>query len=143
MNQLNTIIVEGNVTRNAELSEPVPGFTVCKFPIAINRYYKDANGEGKEEVSYLDVEVYGEDAETAEKSCSKGRGVRVVGRIKQSRWETEDGKKFSRIFIVAEHVEYKPLKNEFFKNKGNSPAQMKSSESAPLEEEAYEEAASF
>ena len=106
MNQLNSIILEGNVVKKAEFSEPKTGFQVCKFPLAVNRKSKTPEGETKEEVSYFDVETYGEMAESCYKWCDKGLGVRVVGRLKQSRWE-ENNKKHSRVYVVAEHVEYK------------------------------------
>jgi single-strand DNA-binding protein len=106
MNQLNSIILEGNVVRKAELSEPSIGFKVCKFPLAVNRHTKTPNGEFKSDVSYFDVETYGQMAETCSKWCDKGQGIRVVGRLKQSRWE-ENKVKHSRVFVVAEHVEYK------------------------------------
>ena len=51
MNQLNSIIVEGNLVRDAVLSEPAAGFKVCHFTIGVNRYYKNKNDEGVEEVS--------------------------------------------------------------------------------------------
>ncbi|MBR5645416.1 MAG: single-stranded DNA-binding protein [Treponema sp.] len=109
MNNLNSIIIEGNVVRNAELSEPMKGFKVCRFPVAVNRYTKNPNnGETMDEVSFFDVESYGKIAETCEKNLSKGRGVRVVGRLKQNRWKDDSGKNQSKIYIVAEHVEYKP-----------------------------------
>ena len=106
MNQLNSIILEGNVVKKAEFSEPKTGFQVCKFPLAVNRKSKTPDGETREEVSYFDVETYGEMAESCYKWCDKGLGVRVVGRLKQSRWE-ENNKKHSRVYVVAEHVEYK------------------------------------
>ena len=106
MNQLNSIILEGNVVKKAEFSEPKTGFQVCKFPLAVNRKSKTPEGETKEEVSFFDVETYGEMAESCYKWCDKGLGVRVVGRLKQSRWE-ENNKKHSRVYVVAEHVEYK------------------------------------
>lgn len=108
MNQLNSIILEGNVVRQAELSEPAKGFKVCKFPLAVNRFTKNSSGESFEEVSFFDVEAYGKMAEVCEKQSSKGRGVRVVGRLKQNRWKDNDGKNVSKVFIVAEHIEYKP-----------------------------------
>ena len=106
MNQLNSIILEGNVVKKAELSEPTSGFIVCKFPLAVNRKSKTPEGELKEEVSFFDVETYGQMAEKCSKYCDKGKGVRVVGRLKQSRWE-ENNVKHSRVYVVAEHVEYK------------------------------------
>ena len=106
MNQLNSIILEGNVVRKAEFSEPKTGFQVCKFPLAVNRKTKTPDGETKEEVSYFDVEAYGEMAESCSKWCDRGQGVRVVGRLKQSRWE-ENNVTRSKVYVIAEHVEYK------------------------------------
>lgn len=108
MNQLNSIILEGNVVKENEVLEPTPGFKVYQFPLAVNRYYKNANGQPTEEVSYFDVSTYGALADVCKNECKKGRGMRVVGRIKQDRWE-KDGKKESRIYVVAEHVEFKAM----------------------------------
>lgn len=109
MNQLNSLILEGNLVKDAELSEPAEGFKVCKFSIAVNRWYKNKNDEGVDEVSFFDVEVYGKAAETCHKKGAKGRGVRVVGRLKQNVWKDENGKTVSKVFIVAEHIEYNPI----------------------------------
>lgn len=108
MNQLNSLIIEGNVVRQAELYEPTTGFKVCKFPVAVDRWYKNRNGEGVTEVSFFDVETYGKMAEICSKQSQKGRGIRVVGRLKQDRWKDAEGKNLSRIYVVAEHVEFKP-----------------------------------
>ena len=48
-------------------------------------------------------------AEVAEKNAKKDRGIRVVGRLKQDRWTDENGKTFSKVKIIAEHIEYKPM----------------------------------
>ena len=135
MNQLNSIILEGNVARKAEFSEPTTGFKVCKFPLAVNRKTKTPAGEQKEEVSYFDVETYGQIAESCFKWCDRGQGVRVVGRLKQSRWE-EDNVKKSKVYVIAEHVEYKfskpkddAAKNQKTENVNAAPAA--SAEAAP------------
>lgn len=107
MNQLNSLIIEGNVTRDPELREPSPDFKVCTIPLAVNRFYKNNKGEGVNEVSYFDIETYGKMAEVCMKNCDKGRGLRVVGRLKQNRWKTNEGKSASRISIIAEHIEFK------------------------------------
>ena len=107
MNQLNSLIIEGNVTRAPVLREPAEGFKVCNIPLAVNRFYKNAKGEGVNEVSYFEVETYGKMAEFCIKNCDKGRGLRVVGRLKQNRWKSADGKPGSRISIIAEHIEFK------------------------------------
>ena len=112
MNQLNSIILEGNVVRDAVLLEPSEGFKVCKLCIAVNRFYKNKNDQASEEVSFFDVECFGKSAEYCQKKAIKGRGVRVVGRLKQDSWKDSSGKSQSRVFVVAEHIEYKPIKTE-------------------------------
>ncbi|MBO5481869.1 MAG: single-stranded DNA-binding protein [Spirochaetaceae bacterium] len=108
MNNLNSIILEGNLTRDSELLEATETFKVCKFSIAVNRWYKNNKNEGVEEVSFFDVECYGKLAEHCAKKGTKGRGVRVVGRLKQNTWKDENGKTHSKVLVIAEHIEYKP-----------------------------------
>lgn len=109
MNQLNSIILEGNLVKDSVLTEPTEGFKVCHFTIGVNRFYKNKNDVGVEEVSYFDVEAYGKTAEYCEKKAKKGRGIRVVGRLKQNVWKDAEEKTQSKIFVVAEHIEYKPV----------------------------------
>lgn len=109
MNSLNQIILEGNVVRQPEKHE-AKGHKVCTVPIAVNRRYKNSSGENVDEVSYFNISTFGPVADLCEKWCPKGRGIRVVGRLKQSTWKTEDGKNRSQIEIIAEHVEFKPFK---------------------------------
>lgn len=118
MNQLNSLILEGKLVRDAVLVEPVEGFKVCKFALAVNRWYKNRNNEGVEEVSYFDVEVYGKTAEFCQKKGTKGRDIRVVGRLKQDVWKDENGKTMSKVYVIAEHIEYKPV----FQKKGETLA---------------------
>ena len=139
MYQLNSLILEGNVVRQAECVEPTKGFKVCKFPIAVNRFSKNSNGEAYEEVSFFDVEAYGKMAEVCEKNSTKGRGLRVVGRLKQNRWKDADGKTQSKIFVVAEHIEYKPKTQKDFEN----GAVNSSSPKTVAYEESYEDEAVF
>ena len=110
MNQLNSLIFEGNLVRDAVLAEPAPGFKKCNFSVGVNRFYKNRKNEDVNEVSFFDVEAYGKMAEYCESKAKKGRGVRVVGRLKQDTWKDSDGKTASRIYVIAEHIEYKPLK---------------------------------
>ena len=114
MNALNSILIEGNVVRDPVVKETPRGSSVCNFSIASNRFYKQ-DDEFEQETSFFDVEGWGKLAEACSKGCLKGRGVRVVGRLKQDRWTDSDGKNCSKIKVVAEHVEFKPQ----FKNKDN------------------------
>lgn len=110
MNNLNSVIIEGNLTNDPELNYTSSSAAVCKFPIAVNRRYK-MNGQPQEEVSYFDIESWNKIAESCSQYLNKGRGVRVVGRLKQERW-TQNGQNKSKIIILAEHVEFKPKKHE-------------------------------
>lgn len=112
MDDFNSIVLEGHVVRDPEAKETPKGTDVCLFPIAVNRSYRAITGERKQEVSFFDIEAWGNLAESCAKSCTKGRGVRVVGRLKQNRWQDSEGKTKSRIKIVAEHVDFKPRFNQ-------------------------------
>ncbi len=108
MNSLNSILIEGNLTRDPESKTLPSGGQVCNFALASNRFYRQGE-ELEKEVSYFDVEAWSKLALACAENLQKGRGVRVVGRLKQDRWTDTDGRPRSRVKIVAEHVEFKPL----------------------------------
>ena len=107
MNNLNSILIEGNLVKDPESRTTAKGTALCTFTIATNRYYRK-DGKMEKEVSYVDVEAWGKLAEYCQKNGTKGKGVRVVGRLKQDRWTGKDGKLYSRISIIAEHIEFRP-----------------------------------
>jgi single-strand DNA-binding protein len=107
MNNLNSILIEGNLVRDPLLRSTHKGTQVCSMSIASNRFFKQETGFEKE-VSFFDVESWSRLAEACYAKGRKGRGVRVVGRLKQDRWNDPDGKPRSRVTIVAEHVEFRP-----------------------------------
>ena len=118
MNNLNSILLEGNLVADPELRYTPKGAAVCSFRVACNRFYKQ-DEELQKEVSYFDVTAWNRQAEVCNEYLSKGRGVRVVGRLKQDRWEDAEGKTRSKVHVVAEHVEFKPK----FKNDSAEPAE--------------------
>ena len=107
MNNLNSILLEGNLVADPDLRYTPKGAAVCSFCVACNRFYKQEE-ELQKEVSYFDVTTWNRQAEVCNEYLTKGRGVRVVGRLKQDRWEDAEGKTRSKVHIVAEHVEFKP-----------------------------------
>jgi len=111
MNSLNSILLEGNLVRDPQTKSLSTGSKVCSFSIGSNRFYNTGE-EMQREVSFFEIETWGNLAERCEKDLQKGRGIRVVGRLKQDRWDDEEGKVHSKIKIVAEHVEFKPLFNK-------------------------------
>lgn len=109
MNSLNSILLEGNLVRDPEQKTLPSGSAVCDFTVASDRFYKQ-NEALEKEVSYFDVEAWSRLGAACTQNLKKGRGVRVVGRLKQDRWTDPEGRSRSRVKIVAEHVEFKPQK---------------------------------
>jgi len=106
MNNLNSVLIEGNMVRDPLIRSTPKGTQVCNFSIASNRFFRqDSNLE--KETGFFDVEVWGKLATACSTQGRKGRGVRVVGRLKQDRWTGSDGKSHNKVAIVAEHVEYR------------------------------------
>lgn len=100
-------IITGNLTRDPELRTTPNGASVCSFSVAVNRVYKDSNGEQKEDVSYLDCSAWGRLAEMISQYAKKGSGVLVSGRLDQRSWEDKNGGgKRSRVEIVVEDFNF-------------------------------------
>jgi single-strand DNA-binding protein len=113
MNNLKSVVIEGNLVRDPVFKTTPKGTPLCTFSLASNRYYKQFGENGssdmQEEVSFFDVTTWAKLAESCRDNGSKGRGVRVVGRLKQERWQDDEGKQHSKVSIVAEHVEFRPM----------------------------------
>ncbi len=110
MNNLNSVLLEGVLTGKPKLSNV--GHTlglppVCWFTLESKRTYKQGD-ETQDEVSYFDVRVLGRIGVVCQETLTKGRGVRVVGRLKQERCTDSGEKAKNLIYIIAEHVEFKP-----------------------------------
>ena len=127
MNQLNQIIIEGNLVREPEIRETARGSTVAKFTLAVNRYVKNAAGEFEQETYFFDAEAWGKLAETVEKKARKGTGCRLVGRLKQDRWKGSDGKTYSKVYIMSEQIDF-TAKSEKSENEGDSARKGESAE---------------
>ena len=106
----NKVILIGNLTRNPELRYTPSGTPVVNFPLAVNRRYRQAD-EPKEEVCYVDIVVFGRQAEHCGQYLNKGDGCIVDGRLQQRRWETDDGQKRSKHEVVAQTVTFLPKKS--------------------------------
>ena len=103
--EINTVILAGNLTRDPELRQTQNGASVCEFTLANNHTYV-SNNEKKEEVSFINIIVWGKVAENCNKYLSKGKGAIVEGRITQQTWTTDDGNKRSRIKVIASKVTF-------------------------------------
>lgn len=143
MNSLNSILIEGNIVRDPVIRETPRGSVVCNFSLASNRFYKQ-DDEFEQETSFFEVESWAKLAEACGKNCGKGRGVRVVGRLKQDRWTGTDGKNYSKIKVIAEHIEFKPqFKNRTIAEETLNPVTESPGEDAILADLAATSAASM
>lgn len=121
MNSLNSILVEGNLVKDPNTKTLPSGNQVCDFTVATNRFYKNGEEGFEKEVSYFDIEAWSRLGTACAQNLKKGKGVRVVGRLKQDRWLDPEGKQRAKVKIVAEHVEFKNTKPEDKGNEGPIP----------------------
>ena len=106
MTSINHVVVAGNVTRDPELRYTASGSAVCDVGLALHRRYQGAGGELQEETSFVEVVVWGKQAEAVAAHMAKGRALLVEGRLQQDSWETEAGERRSRVKVVAQRVSF-------------------------------------
>ena len=117
MASFNRVILVGNLTRDPEIRYIQSGSAVADVGLAVNDRRKNTNGEWIEEVTFVDVVLWGRTAEVAGEYLSKGSPVLIEGRLKLDSWETQDGQKRSKIKVICERMQMLGSKGE-----GRGPA---------------------
>lgn len=107
MTSFNKVILMGNLTKDPEIRYTPSGTAVANFGLAVNNRFKQGE-EFKEEVCFVDIVVFGKQAENTGQYLSRGQGVLIEGRLQQRRWETEDGQKRSKHEVIAQTVRFLP-----------------------------------
>ena len=104
MNGFNKVIIAGNLTRDPELRYTASGRAVARMSLAVNRKWRDPeSNEMKEDVTFVDVDVWGKQAEVIGQYLKKGRPILVEGRLKLDTWEDKQTQqKRSRLGVVLE-----------------------------------------
>ncbi len=103
MANFNRVILAGNLTRDPELRYTPKGTAIASFGLAINRKWKSETGEMKEEVTFVDVDSFGRQAEVVAQYMKKGRPFLVEGRLKLDQWEDKNThQKQSKLKVVLE-----------------------------------------
>ena len=102
-NSLNRVILVGNMTRDPELRHTPSGLAVTEITLAVNDSRKTQTGEWVEDTSFIDVTLWGRQAEIVCEYKRKGSPLLVEGRLKQDTWE-QDGQKRSKIKVIAERM---------------------------------------
>ena len=100
---INVATVSGNLTRDPELKQTAGGTSVLNLRVAVSNRRKDGD-EWVDDPSYLDVVVFGRQAEALSRTLAKGGFVCASGRLNQRSWEARDGSKRSVVEIVATDV---------------------------------------
>jgi len=126
MASLNKVLLIGNLTRDPDVRMMSNGRPVCNFGLALNRSYKDAEGNRKDETTFVDVESFGPRAEAVGRFFTKGRAIFIEGRLKLDQWESKEGEKRSALKVVLDSFEFVDAKQE-----GGSTAPRSGEQTAP------------
>ena len=103
MASFNKVILAGNLTRDPELRYTPSGKAICKFALAVNRNWTSETGEKKEEVTFVDIDAFGRQAEVIAQYMKKGRPLLMEGRLRLDQWDDKQtGQKRSRLGVVLE-----------------------------------------
>jgi single-strand DNA-binding protein len=107
MASFNKVILMGNLTRDPELRYTPKGTAIAKIGLAVNRVWTNEAGEKKEEVTFVDVDIFGRTAENVGQYMRKGRPILIEGRLKLDQWDDKQtGQKKSKLGVVAETVQF-------------------------------------
>lgn len=107
MASLNKVLLMGNLTRAPELRYTPGGSAVCEFGLAMNRKFSTGNGQDKDETCFVDIVVWGKQAENCNRFLDKGAPAFIEGRLSYEQWQDrESGAKRSRLRVVAERVQF-------------------------------------
>lgn len=106
MNDINRVYLIGRLTADPELKTIPGGSQVCSFSVANNRSFTRQGGEAVEEVSYFNCTAWGKQGEILTRYAGKGKQVAIEGRLRQRRWQSNDGKNQSAVEIVVENFQF-------------------------------------
>jgi single-strand DNA-binding protein len=113
MTGFNKVILMGNLTRDPQLKYLPSQTPVAEFGLAVNRRYKTAQGEDKEDVVFVELTAFGKQAETINQYCQKGKPLFVEGRLKYDQWDDkETGQKRSKLSVVVDTFQFVGIRDD-------------------------------
>lgn len=106
MPNLNKVMLMGNLTRDPEVKYTPKGTAVAQIGLAVNRVWSNDSGQKQEETTFVDVELWGRQAEIAQEYLRKGRPVFIEGRLKLDSWDDKTtGQKRQKLKVVGEMLQ--------------------------------------
>ena len=135
MPSYNKTILAGHLTRDPELKYLPNNTPVVNFGLAVNRKYKDGNGEKQEEVTFVDCEAFAKPAEVINQYTQKGSALLVDGRLKLDQWQTQDGQNRSKLKVVVENFQFLSGNQSGQQSQQSAPQQNQSGGQAPVDDE--------
>ena len=107
MASFNKVLLMGNLTRDPELRYTPKGTAIAQLGLAVNRQWKSESGETKEEVTFVDVDAFGRQAEVIGQYLKKGRPIFIEGRLKLDTWDDKQtNQKRSKLKVVLESFQF-------------------------------------
>lgn len=106
MANYNKVLLMGNLTRDVELKQTAGNQSVAEIGLAVNRRFKDRDGNDREETTFVDCEAWGRTAEVMAQYLAKGRPVFIEGRLKLDSWQDQSGNKRSKMRVVVEGFQF-------------------------------------
>lgn len=107
MASFNKVILVGNLTRDPEVRYTPKGMAIAKLGLAVNRTWRTETGESKEEVTFVDIDAFGKQAETIAQYMRKGNPMLIEGRLRLDQWDDKQtGQKRSRLGVVLESFQF-------------------------------------
>jgi single-strand DNA-binding protein len=124
MAAVNRVILIGNLTRDVQLKYLPNQTSLGEFGMAVNRKYKAANGEQREDVCFVDCAIFGKGAEVINQYCHKGSSLYVEGRLRQENWEDKNGGgKRSKLSVIVEQFQFIGDRQQGDQQQGDRPPQ--------------------
>ena len=124
MASYNRVLLMGNLTRNPEIRYTPSGTAVSDLGLAVNESFKNKAGETVEQTCFVDVVVWGRQAETAAEYLQKGSSVFVEGRLQLDQWENQQGEKRSKLRVRADRVQFLTGSNKGTEQIASKPSEV-------------------
>ncbi|MEX2215895.1 MAG: single-stranded DNA-binding protein [Phycisphaeraceae bacterium] len=106
MPNLNRVMLMGNLTRDPEMRYTPSNMAITKLGLAVNRRWRNQQGEQQEEVTFVDCDAFGKTAETINQYLKKGRPIFIEGHLRLNQWQDKEGNNRSKLMVVIDNFQF-------------------------------------